>query len=164
MSITRREFLKVTTASICSLGIGAVGMSGCSSNRGSKTISAPGGSYSFSDGKVVLDLSKVAALTHIGSAVKFSLPTDDGMEFKLIVLHSGNKEYLAFEDRCTHKGKELNYLHVEGMLTCSGLRSQYDLAGNVIRRPAEDPLQRYDIETEGEELIIYINKRIYSYE
>ena len=156
MMVSRREFIKLTGVSIAAACVGGIGSSGCRAKGVSDTPSAPVGSYSFKDGRVYLNLSEIGALKQVGGGVKISLPGVGGTELKLIVIHPGDEEYLAFADRCSHKGKELNYLHGEGKLACSGLRSLYDLAGNVIRRPAENPLLGYVLKKEKDVLIIDI--------
>jgi Rieske Fe-S protein len=156
MTVSRREFIKFTGITVAATCVGGIGSSGCTARGISDTPSAPVGSYRVKDANVFIALSEVAVLKQVGEAVKISLPGEDGSELKLIVLHPRNEAYLAFADRCSHKGKELNYLHEEGKLACSGLRSQFDLGGNVIRRPAEEPLQRYVVTLKREYLIIYI--------
>jgi Rieske Fe-S protein len=156
MSISRREFIKVTGATVLCTCIGVLGTSGCGGKPSSDTPSAPAGSYRVEAGRVIVALSEVTALQGVGGAVKLRLPDKDGSELKLIVLHSGGEDYRAFADWCTHNGKELNYLHDEGKLACCGRSSQFDLGGNVIRGPAEDALLRYPLRQEGEELVIEI--------
>jgi len=108
------------------------------------------------DGRLIVALSAVEDLQGVGGAVKFTLSGDSGSERKGIVVHMADKEYRAFADACTHNGKELNYLHAEAKLACCGRSSQFDLAGNVIKGPAEDALVRYPLWQEGEELVIEI--------
>ncbi|MGD2177306.1 MAG: Rieske 2Fe-2S domain-containing protein [Anaerolineae bacterium] len=159
MAISRREFTKLAgTTVVCACVVGAAGMTGCTSERGiSDTPSAPEGSYHGEGNKVIIALSEVDALREVGGAVKLPLRAEDGSELQVIVVHSTDVDYRAFADRCTHKGKELNYLHQEKKLACSGLRSQFDLQGSVIRGPAEDPLSRYRLWREGEELVIEVS-------
>ena len=158
MSISRREFIKLTgTTVVCACAVGAMGTSGCTAKRGiSDTPSAPEGSYRREGDGVIVALSEVDDLKAIGGAVKFTLYDEDDSELKVIVVHSGDEDYQAFADWCTHKGKELNYLHEEGKLACSGLGSQFDLAGNVVTGPAKDALLRYRLRREGEELVIEV--------
>jgi Rieske Fe-S protein len=80
----------------------------------------------------------------------------DGTERKLIIVRPGKADYRAFADACTHNGKELNYLYGAGLLACNGRSSQFDLAGNVIRGPAEEALLKYGLWQEGRELVIEI--------
>jgi nitrite reductase/ring-hydroxylating ferredoxin subunit len=77
-----------------------------------------------------------------------------GEERNLIVVRPGDADYRAFADACTHNGKELDYLHGEGLLACCGRSSRFDLTGVVTHGPAEDPLLRYEVWQEGDELVI----------
>jgi Rieske Fe-S protein len=98
----------------------------------------------------------VGTLLGVGGAVKFTLPDADGPERKVILMRPGEADYRAFANACTHNGKELNYLHAKGLLACCGRSSRFDLAGEVIHGPAEEPLPSYPVAREGDELIIEI--------
>jgi Rieske Fe-S protein len=156
MTISRREFIKLTGTTVVCTCLGVTGTSGCAARPTSNTPCAPVGSYRIGNNTVILVLSKVEALREVGGAVKLTLNDKDDSELKIIVVHAGDQDYRAFADRCTHNGKELNYLHAEEKLACSGLSSQFDLEGNVIRGPAEDGLFRYHLRQEDEELLIEI--------
>jgi Rieske Fe-S protein len=158
MTINRREFLKLTgTTAVCTCVAGVLGTSGCSGSQGiSDTPSAPEGSFRREGDKVIVALSEVGNLTKVGNAIKFTLNDEDGSHPKIIVIHTKDAEYQAFADQCTHNGKELNYLHKEGMPACCGLGSEFDLEGNVVKGPAKDALLEYPLRREGEELLIQI--------
>ena len=156
MSISRREFIKLTGTTVVCTCMGVVGASGCAARPTSDTPAAPAGSYRVQDDRVIVALSEVEALKDVGGAVKFTLSDQDGAGPGIIVVRSGDQDYRAFADRCTHNGKELDYLHAEEKLACCGLGSEFDLAGNVIKGPAEDALPAYRLRREGEELVIEI--------
>jgi Rieske Fe-S protein len=156
MTISRRRFIKLTgTTAFCTCLASAVAVSGCSMPV-SNTPPAPEGSYRKEGDRIVVSLSKIDGLKKVGGAVKFTVHDEDGSELKAIVVHSEDEEYRAFADRCTHNGKELNYLHQEGRLACCGLGSQFDLEGSVLEGPAEDALAAYPVRWEGEDLVIDI--------
>ena len=152
----RREFIKLTGATVVCMCAGVLGASGCGGKPTSDTPCAPVGSYRMEDSRLIVALSAVEDLHAVGGVVKFTLSGEGDSERKVIVVHVADKEYRAFADSCTHNGKELNYLHAEGKLACCGRSSQFDLAGNVIKGPAEDALVRYPLWQEGEELVIEI--------
>lgn len=156
MSISRREFIKLTGSTVVCTCIGGMGASGCAGRPTSDTPSAPAGSYRVENGSVIVALSEVEGLKDVGGAVKFTLDSEDGSELKVIVVHVRDEDYRAFADRCTHNGKELDYLHEEEKLACCGRGSRFDLAGGVVRGPAEDALLRYRLRREGEELVIEV--------
>ncbi len=158
MDISRREFIRlagVTLAGTCLCGLG---MSGCTASGISDTPAAPPGSFRLEGRKMVISLMDVDVLEEAGGAAKFSLSDSAGSELKLIVIHTPDESYLAFRDKCTHKGKELNYLPADGILGCSGLSSQFDLEGKVMRGPAEENLTGFSLWREGQELVIELEE------
>jgi Rieske Fe-S protein len=156
MRLSRRSFIKLTgTATVCTC-IGALGTSGCAGNPTSSTPPAPAGSYRVQNGRVVVSLSEVGSLLDVGGAIKLTLDGVNGPERKVIIARPGEADFRAFADACTHNGKELNYLHAEGLLACCGRSSRFDLAGEVIRGPAEDALLSYQVRHESGELVIEI--------
>jgi Rieske Fe-S protein len=156
MSLSRRTFIKLTgTTAVCTC-IGALGASGCAGNPTSATPSAPAGSYRVQDSRAYLALAKVRTLLGVGGAIKLTVGEVNGAERKVIVVRPDGANYRAFADACTHNGKELDYLHYEGVLACCGRNSRFDLAGNVLHGPAEDPLLSYRTWRQGDELIIDI--------
>ena len=156
VSLSRRTFVKLTGATMICTCIGALGTSGCASNSTSSTPHAPEGSYRVQDSRVHLALPEVGTLLGVGGAVKLALTDVDGQERKVILMRPSEADYRAFANECTHNGKELNYLHAEGLLACCGRSSRFDLAGEVIQGPAEDALLSYRVWQEGGELVIEI--------
>lgn len=156
MGLSRRSFIKLTGTTVACTCFGALGTSGCASNSTSNTPPAPAGSYRVQEGRVYLALSEVGTLLGVGGAVKLTLTDVNGSERKVIIVHPAEADYRAFADACTHNGKELNYLHAEGLLACCGRSSRFSLAGEVIQGPAEDALLDYPVWQEGRELVIEI--------
>ena len=156
MGLSRRAVLKLTgTTAICAC-VGVLGTSGCAGNALSTTPAAPEGSYRVQDGRAYLALSQVATLLGVGGAVKLTVGVANSAERKVIVVRSGEADYRAFADACTHNGKELNYLYSEGLLACCGRSSRFDLSGAVLHGPAEEPLAPYRVWRQGDELVIEI--------
>ncbi len=156
MSLSRRKFIKLTGTTVVCACAGVLGVGGCGGNPTSSTPSAPAGSYRVQDGRVYLALSELGTLLGVGGAVKLTAGNANGEERKLIVVRPGEADYRAFADACTHNGKELDYLHGDGLLACCGRSSRFDLAGGVIHGPAEEPLSSFEVRLEGAELVIEI--------
>jgi len=156
MRLSRRAFIKLTGTTVVCICIGVPGTSGCAGNPMSDTPPAPAGSYRLQDGRVHVTLSEIATLLGVGGAVKCSLEGVNGAERQLIIVRPSEADYRAFADLCTHNGKELNYLHGEGLLACCGRSSRFDLAGTVVKGPAEDALLSYRVWLEDGELVIEI--------
>ena len=73
-----------------------------------------------------------------------------------IVLARSDRAYVAFDDRCTHKGGPLS----DGTLACGTVQcpwhgSQFDVRdGSVQHGPAKQPIATYDVESSGERLLL----------
>ena len=156
MAMDRRAFIKLTGTTVVCLCAGALGPSGCGGKPTSDTPAAPEGSFRQQEDKIILALSEVDGLNSVGGAVKLAPQTAAGSELKIIVVRVGDEDFRAFADSCTHNGKELNYLHEEARLACCGRSSRFDLAGNVIRGPAEVALPRYRTRREEGRLVIEV--------
>ena len=154
MSMSRRAVLKLTgTTAVCAC-VGVLGTSGCAGNAASTTPAAPEESYRVQDGRAYLVLAEVGDLLGVGGAIKLTVGEANGAECKVIVVRPGEADYRAFADACTHNGKELDYLHDEGLLACCGRSSRFDLAGAVLHGPAEAPLLSYQVWHDRTELVI----------
>jgi nitrite reductase/ring-hydroxylating ferredoxin subunit len=154
MTIERRAFLKLAGSTMVCACAGAVGISGCGLAGAANTPAAPEGSYRREGDKVIVTLSAAGTLAAVGGAVRLAL---HGGEVVLIVVHSGDQVYHAFADRCTHNGKELDYIHEEQEIRCRSRKSRFDLAGALIRGPAMGGLVVYPLHRQEDELVIEVN-------
>ncbi len=97
------------------------------------------------------------SLRETGGAVKMSVLFDNGEKAKLIVVRSDTDVYKAFEDRCTHKGREMNFIHEEDILRCSSFgRREFDLSGTFIERPDDESLKVFSVTKEGDSLLVAV--------
>ena len=153
-TIGRRTFLRLAgSVTVCAC-TGAVGISGCALAGAAHTPLAPEGSYRREEGQVVVTLSATGDLARAGGAVRLAL---DEKEVKLVVVHSRDQVYHAFADRCTHNGKELDYIHEEQEMRCRSRKSRFDLAGSLITGPAMGGLKVYPVHRQQDELVIEVN-------
>ncbi len=158
MTINRRKFLKISSAAAVCSCIGVTGINGCSMIKGASSVpAAPFESFSITDSKVILKLSKIESLKKVGQAVKFIVRDQQDAELKIIVIHSEESRYKAFLDSCTHGGRELNYEHDEKKFICSSFgHSQFDLDGTRLKGPAEKPLTEFVCGLENDVIFIQI--------
>jgi cytochrome b6-f complex iron-sulfur subunit len=154
--ISRREFIKLTGATALSTCAGA-GISGCSNSAGVSSIPpAPEGSYRRDGDRVVLSLTAAEQLNPVGGAVRLAVDGDGAEELKMIIIHLEGEDFRAFADRCTHNGKELNYLAADRKLLCRSGKSHFDLEGNVLKGPAASALLAYPARREGDRLVLEV--------
>jgi cytochrome b6-f complex iron-sulfur subunit len=154
----RRDFLKAGGgALICTcagVGVG-VGASGCAMISGTSSMPAvlPDAAR-VSDTKLVIDLARVPALAVVGGSAKW-VPA--GSDKKVIIVRSGHNQFEAFINRCTHAGKELEYLHDEKKLQCVSFgSSEFDLEGRRLSGPAKGDLAKLAITRIGDSLEILL--------
>ncbi len=148
MKVNRKEFLKVSGAAAACACAG-VSFNGCSMVTGvSNTPAAPERSFSLKAKRLIVDTAKIPELGTDGGSVKLKTGEGDA-ERKVIIVRSGNR-YLAYEDRCTHGQRELEFAPADGKLCCVSFgQSEFDLDGNVLGGPAEGPLKKYRLILEG---------------
>lgn len=122
----------------------------------SKVPEANPNSFSFNNNRVTLNLNENPELKQKGSAVKFSIDNNSKEPIKILVVNS-ESGYIAVADKCTHGGRELNFLFTEKKLQCSSFgKSEFTLQGKVLSGPAKDDLTIFTIEQKNNELLIFV--------
>jgi nitrite reductase/ring-hydroxylating ferredoxin subunit len=155
--INRREFIKLTGATALCACAGAAGISGCSNSGGASNIPlAPQGSYRRDGSLLIVSLASAAPLNPVGGAVRVTLDDNESAEIRVVIVHAEDETYRAFADRCTHNGKELDYLPEAQKLQCRSGQAQFDLEGKVLRGPARRALPVYPTRREGDQLLIVV--------
>jgi len=152
MNQTRREILKAGGAALICTCVGA-GVSACAMISGkSSTPAVPPEASHVSDSKLVIDLARVPELAVVGGSAKF-VPA--GSEKKLLIVRSGDNQFDVFINRCTHAGRELEYLRDEKRLRCVSFgHSEFDLQGRKLGGPAKGDLTKLAITRTGDSLEI----------
>ena len=152
--ISRREFIKLTGATaVCACA--GTGLSGCSGGASSIPL-APEGSYRREGDRVVVSLTAAGQLNPVGGAVRLTVDGDGDEGLKMVIIHLEGEDFRAFADRCTHNGKDLNYLPGDGKLLCRSGKSHFDLEGNVLKGPAASALLAYPARREGDRLVLEV--------
>ncbi len=150
--ISRRSFLILTGAAG-----GAFLLSGCGlSNRlnGIPETQLPqiDGAWTYADGTLSLDLTKLPELDDLGGAVRIE---GDDLPEPILVILGEDDNYYAFKNVCTHAGRMID--PVAGTMTlqcCSVSSSTFDYEGNVLSGPAEGALSGYPLSVEEDQLLI----------
>lgn len=141
----RREFLK-TTCALCGVtlasGSAGVWLSGC------KTLekSAEESGFAVRDGFLKIPVSAVAAE---GSVIQAH-----GLSRELYIHQNADGTFEALLLRCTHMNGKLNPTP-EGF-TCALHGSRFAKTGAVLKGPAKEPLKKYPVNRQGDQLIIQI--------
>lgn len=151
-TFTRGEFMKLTGTTVLAACAGGAVLGGCSAV--STAPLAPDDSYHRDDDLVIVSLAAIADLEPVGSAVR--LEPSNGSQPAILLVHSGEHDFIAYANRCTHNGKELDYRHDQRRVQCISGKSHFDLAGKITKGPAEGPLRLYPCQVDGDELVIQL--------
>ena len=101
-------------------------------------------------GLVTIDLDRTPALRRTGGAVKI---VDSARKLQVIVARTATNAFVALDQKCTHGGGALTYVHKHKHLycTCWG-HAKFALDGSVLRWPNKQtprPLRAHAVERTG---------------
>lgn len=77
-----------------------------------------------------------------------------GYNGNIIIIHTGENQFTALSKICTHQNCTVSYNSTAKILPCFCHGSEYNLSGNVVRGPAQRSLKKYNVEINGDLLII----------
>ena len=134
----RREFFPVAILGSFAVTSLPVLMTSC--QKDTVTPSIPGG-------EITIDLD---------SPTYSSLKNDGGYAYtnNVVIINTGNENFVALSDICTHAGCTLSYSAPNKDLYCPCHGSVYSLSGSVQRGPAVTSLPKYTVQRSGNVLTI----------
>jgi nitrite reductase/ring-hydroxylating ferredoxin subunit len=118
---------------------------------------APAGAARIDSGLVTIDLDRTPELARAGGAIKV---VDRARKLQILVARSGKNEFVALDQKCTHGGGALTYVHRHKHLycTCWG-HAIFALDGSVIRWPNTQkprPLRAHGVQLQGNLLAVRV--------
>jgi cytochrome b6-f complex iron-sulfur subunit len=72
----------------------------------------------------------------------------------IIIIRSGENQYMAFSKLCTHSNCEVRYDHAKGNLPCPCHGSVFATSGAVLEGPANRALKKYTVTISGTKVTI----------
>lgn len=150
--LSRRSFIKLTGAAGTALLLSSCDFTDRVLGIPDTQLPIIEGAWSYADGVLSLDLSKLPELDDLGGAVRIEgavLPEP------ILVVLGEDGHFYAFQNACTHAGRMID--PVAGTMTlecCSVSKSTFDYQGNVLSGPAAGPLTSYPLAQQGEQLLI----------
>jgi nitrite reductase/ring-hydroxylating ferredoxin subunit len=132
---TRRELLRqaVVVAGVPCACLGSAKAPCC------KLPDAPPAAVRIDRDVVRLDLDRMPELRRTGSAVKV---IDESRNLYLLIAHPEKHQFVALDQKCTHYGGPLTYVHERRLLhcTCWG-HARFGLDGRILFWPNSKPGQ-----------------------
>ena len=147
---SRRKFVIDTLAGIGSITIGSfiiVNQVACSNDA--NPVTPNGQDISF---LVDISLSENSALQVVGGTLALS---SNAIDSHGMLLYRQNENLVKVYSRnCTHANCTIDAYSSSGFSICSCHGSTYDLNGNVVEGPAENPLKQYNATISGDIITI----------
>jgi cytochrome b6-f complex iron-sulfur subunit len=144
MEIQRRAFLKKTGSTLACVCLAG----GAALEAAEKNITQ----YAVEDSNLIIDLGRHPKLKEVGGSETFQAD-----KRRIIVLHPDEKNYKAFENKCTHLGGQVSYRHKDGFMQCALHGSRFDIEGRVVKGPAEKPLTELRTSLDKDQLTVYLS-------
>ena len=139
------------------LVVGSGFLNACSAINGiSNTPAASSQCFTVKDDRMFIHLKKTNSLSYSGGTLKLSY-IDPGTlaRTKVLLIHTGNNQYQAYENKCTQCGGELEYDSTSRIINCVSIaRSKFNLKGEVIKGPARENLRLFPTSMEGDEIVL----------
>jgi cytochrome b6-f complex iron-sulfur subunit len=95
----------------------------------------------FSSGRPIAEVSEVP----LGSAIEFR---DDFSGERAVLVHLEGGQFAAYSVVCTHQGCPVSYRDGELICPCHGSVFDPARSGEVVRGPAQKPLQEIEVDAE----------------
>ena len=113
--------------------------------------------WSYGNGQVRIDLSRMPELKKSGSGVRLE---GRGLNPRLLVLHGDDGEYHAIANRCTHMGRRIDTIAGSNTIQCCSVsKSTFTYDGKPVGGAAKKPVKTYPVARDGETLTISLSNQ-----
>jgi nitrite reductase/ring-hydroxylating ferredoxin subunit len=111
--------------------------------------------YKVEGNSIRIDLGNVITKFPKGKSIKIEIDDPEVGYYKIIIIRTEIDNYLAFENKCPHNGKELNFKN--GILkSVDWSLSEYNIEGKRINGPIQEDLKSFQTEKSGDILTIFL--------
>lgn len=143
----RRSFIKWIGVAAFTSFLSKV-LTGCGGQGKSGSSTRP--SVVASDGQFI-DLGGMDELAETGS-LRYQTPS--GNSILLVQSSNDSQSVQAFSSVCTHRGCNVTWKTHDKLISCACHGSNFSAEGDVLRGPAQQPLQQYSVKVEQERILI----------
>ncbi len=135
---------------------------GCTACLGALTTACPGGSDWGKPHKLAEGDAEQLEFSTADVPLNAVLPISVGGQagFLVHMEQDGAEQWLALENKCTHKKSKIDFLQDEGYFKCPLHKSEYNMDGTLRERengkgwPAKQPLKQWPVEVRGSRVVI----------
>jgi len=112
-------------------------------------------SWSFSSGRLELDLARTPELARPGGAVRLE---GGGLPARVLVVKGLDGAFHAFLNKCPHGGRRIDPLADKDKVECCSVgKSTFDYQGGLISGSAKSDLKAYRVEEAENRLTVFLN-------
>ncbi len=110
--------------------------------------------WSYTDGKVELNLLRTPELSLPGSAVRLA---ERGLPKRVLLVYANDGKYYAFRNRCPRDNRHIDHVAGDSKVQCCGLgKSDWNYQGELISGPAIDPLEAFPVDVLGNKVVVIV--------
>ena len=110
--------------------------------------------WKYQDGKLSITLQNAPELMAPGGALRLE---GGNLPVRVLVVHSEDGEYRAYQNKCTHFGRRLDPVPGTNTVQCCSINhSTFDCCGEKMAGPASRSVTSFPVEADQEKLIISI--------
>ncbi len=154
--VSRKDFLRTAGSVALFSALGIPFIASCSDSTGAMNgdmnDNAAGGDsegITIEGNRVIIDLS-----TNSGAPLRSSGGWLLIADAQVLAVNVGGNTIRAFTSVCTHQGCDRSWGFSNDLFTCSCHGSQFNTSGGVVRGPATQDLEEFEVEREGDEVTI----------
>ena len=100
------------------------------------------------------DFKPVGTVSQLDSNGQISSKHFFGPEPILVVREPKTAKVIAVNPTCPHRGCLVDWKAQEDVFVCPCHHSRFTVNGEVLRGPADDPLQTYTVEVQGQQVLV----------
>ena len=111
--------------------------------------------WSFSDGKILIDLNRAMELKKSGGALRLE---GGELPMRVLVIRGDDGKFHAFHNRCTHIGhRRLDPVPGTGTVQCCSVgKSTYTYDGKKVYGPPTGSIRTFKVDAEGDRLTVFL--------
>ena len=144
----RKQFIR--TCSLLAVGtpLAGVGLNGCGTTQYLASSVWSGKKLVIRKSEFVIKKGKKIKMR------KFVIAAIPGLEFPICIYRHPDENYIALDTRCPHGGCGVNAM--PSLLVCPCHGSEFSNTGKVLRPPAENDLNQFDLTQDDENIYVHI--------
>jgi len=105
------------------------------------------GCWSFSGGRVDIDLNRAGELIRQGGAIRLE---GKGLAGRLLIIRDNTGRFHAYSNKCTHMGRRIDPVPGSSDLCCcSVMGSVFNAKGEIVSGPAKKNLKQFETVAQG---------------